>query len=86
MKLPPLHSLVSVEWEDIVVDADWVDKDKIGNSVSPPHPVQTYGYLSFISDAYVVISSTMSANSPDQYNNHISLPLGCITEIKTFKV
>lgn len=86
MKLPALHSLVSVEWEDIVVDADWVDKDKVGNSVSPPHPVQTYGYLSFISDTYVVVSSTMSANSPDQYNNHISLPLGCITEIKTFKV
>lgn len=80
MILPPLHSLVSVDWLDIVVDPNWRDIEKIAE-VDAPHPANSLGYLSFIADDYIVISGTVARNGPDQYNNHISIPLGCIRNV-----
>ena len=78
--LPPLHSLVAVNWIDIVVDGGWVDKEKM-ESVSAPHPVDSIGYLSYVGEKYLVLSSSLSKNGPDQYNNHITIPLGCIESV-----
>lgn len=81
MTLPPLHSKVCVLWIDIVTSGGWVAVDKIGDEVKAPEPCTTYGYLSYAGEDYLVVSHTLGINDPDEYNGHISIPLGCIKTV-----
>ena len=81
-----LFKAIKISWVDIVVIGGWIDKDKLEAEHKTPEICSTVGFLSHwgkMGDAeYIVISSTYSANNPDQYNQHISIPLGCIVGIQ----
>lgn len=79
---PPLGALVRCDWEDIVTSSGWQDSNKM-SEITGPHTAVSVGYVSFIHEGYIVLSSTISPNAPDQFNNHISIPIGCITSIQT---
>ena len=55
----------------------------MGDEVKGPEPCTTYGYLSHVGDDYIVVSHTLGINDPDEYNGHISIPLGCIKAVDT---
>ena len=54
---------------------------RIGEEIKAPEPCTTFGFLSFIDPDYIVISGTKGFNDPDEYNNHTSIPIGCIRKV-----
>ena len=82
-----LFRTITVNWVDIVTSGGWIDKDKMEAEHKAPDVCLTIGFLSHwgkIRDTeYIVISSSHSTNNPDQYNQHIVIPYGCIIDINT---
>lgn len=83
MTTPELFSQVRVVWNDIVTTDGWYDSDKIAG-LDKPHVAHTLGFLTYVDKDYLVISHTRSINGPDQYNGHISIPIGCIESIENY--
>lgn len=79
-----LHKLVTVDWYDIVASSGWVDKDRIEDEVNKVEDIMTIGWLSAVHKDSIIISSTLGKNGPDQYNQHIAIPIGCIRSIKRY--
>lgn len=79
-----LHKLVIVNWDDIVVSLGWIDIDRIQDEVDKIENVNTVGWLSAIKKDSIIVSSTLGKNGPDQYNQHIAIPIGCIRSIKRY--
>lgn len=82
---PYIGKIVKVQWLDIVGWSGWVDEKMEAECVKKPEHCISWGYLSHVSgDAelpYVVVSGTYGTNNPNQYNQHMSIPLGCIIDI-----
>lgn len=80
-----LHKVVRISWADIVTSGGWTDKDKMNKECPSPHPCITVGYLSAFekkgSIPYIIISSTQSWNDSDQFNAHVSIPIGCVSAV-----
>jgi hypothetical protein len=79
-----IHKLVIVNWDDIVVSLGWIDKDRIHDEAGKIENINTVGWLSAIKKDSVIISSTLGKNGPDQYNQHIAIPIGCIRSLKKY--
>jgi hypothetical protein len=79
-----LHRPVIVNWYDIVTSSGWIDKDKIQSQANKIENINTIGWLSAILKDSIIVSSTLGLNGPDQYNQHIAIPIGCIKSVKKY--
>ena len=79
-----LYKPVIVHWVDITTENGWQEEDE---PINVPHLCTSYGYLSEIVvdeklGKYITISGTMGVNGSTQYNQHITIPIGCIKYIE----
>ena len=76
-----LGDFLRVEWDDIVAYSGWEEIDNGGPGVSP-HVCESYGFLTHQSAKFMTLSATKGMNDLVQYNQSISIPLGCVTDIE----
>lgn len=75
-----MYSLIEVDWQDIVVQGGWVADNEIDREtlVSECHSV---GYVTKKTDTVITLSATLGVDRKREWNQHITIPVGCITGI-----
>lgn len=76
---------IKVLWKDIVVWHGWTDADAFGEKGYGPSSCISYGFLTSNQEDFITISATQSETSED-FNQHISIPKGCIERVKELKL
>ena len=76
---------VKVIWKDIVTWHGWTDGGDFGSKGHGPSSCISYGFLTSNQEDYVTISATQSETSED-FNQHISIPKGCIERCKELRI
>jgi hypothetical protein len=80
------RTLLFINWEDIVTFGGWRRAEKADPpAYYSPSPCQTVGWLSYVNDTHLCVSGTMSNGEHQdslEYNNHTTLPFGCILDIR----
>ena len=74
---------VLVEWEDIVAWGGWVEADNFPNEGQEPAKCVSHGTLTRITDTHITVSASRSGND---YNQHITIPLGVVTKLELLPV
>jgi hypothetical protein len=79
-----LYDLVEVIWEDIVAHSGWTQSKDFNQDVAT---IQTIGWLSReTSKAFTVSASFGTDGEIIEYNQHITIPKGCIVSIKKLDI
>lgn len=74
-----IHDRVSVEWEDIVAHSGWL---KLNQFTQKTAVITTVGWITEEFPEYITVSSSMGGEVEDrEYNQHITIPRGCIKDI-----
>lgn len=76
-----LEDFLAVYWNDIIAYAGWEELEN-GGPGHPPHACVSHGYLVKQDEEFLSLSATRGVNGRVEYNQSISIPLGCITDIK----
>lgn len=77
-----LGDFLKVSWQDIIAYSGWEEIDNGGPGISP-HACVSYGFLTHQTTSFLTLSATKGINDVIQYNQSISIPLGCVTDIET---
>lgn len=75
---------VCVQWDDIVTFSGWEDKDTV--VATEPHRCTSYGFQTKLTKKFLTLAATKGVNGNIEYNQLISIPLGCIESIKKLEV
>lgn len=73
--------VVCVKWYDIVTWGGWTQAQNMINEAQVPHVCETYGYYSFDAPYFIVVSATKGTNGTEEYNQHVTIPKGCIIDM-----
>lgn len=76
-----LEDFLQVDWVDIVAYSGWEEVGQPGPGTAP-HACQSFGFLTRQDDEFLTLSATKGVNGRVEYNQSISIPLGCIKDIK----
>lgn len=77
-----LFEKAHVKWLDIVTWGGWVSGEKMVDDCQTPHTCSTLGYLTHDAPDFIVVSGTRGSNGSTEYNQHITIPKGCIISIE----
>ena len=81
-----LGEFYRIDWHDIVSGGGWVNIDQTMET----HMCSSYGFLTTVSIGeksvggreFITLSATVGKNGSSEYNQHISIPIGCILSIQ----
>lgn len=76
---------LEVSWNDIICFSGWEVEGDSGVG-TPPHACVSYGFLITHTADFLTLSATKGVNGRVEYNQSITIPLGCITNIKKMKL
>jgi hypothetical protein len=79
-----IGDFVCVSWQDIVTFGGWQPSDTI--EPVEPHKCISYGFLTLLTEKFLTLAATKGVNGRTEYNQSISIPLGCINSIKKLEV
>jgi hypothetical protein len=70
---------VEVIWEDIVAHSGWLKQEAFDQ---PPAVITTIGWLTVDFEAFITVSASYGVDGDiREYNQHITIPRGCIRTI-----
>lgn len=71
---------LEVHWNDIICYSGWEEAGGNGPG-TPPHACVSHGFLTCHTNDFLTLSATKGINGRVEYNQSITIPLGCITDI-----
>lgn len=76
-----LGDFLEVSWNDIICFSGWevLGGEGVG---TPPHACVSYGFLVSHTTDYLTLSATKGINGRVEYNQSITIPLGCVSDVK----
>ncbi len=72
---------IKVGWKDIVTWHGWTDDGAFKTKGHGPAECISYGFLTNNEEEFITLSATRS-DGMDEFNQHISIPKGCVTKYK----